>query len=326
MHIMLAVENIFKSYQNKVILDNVNLSLPQNQLLSILGKSGSGKTTLLKILAGLEQADQGQVLVAGQGVDHLPAHRRKIVYLYQESLLFPHLNVFENVAFGLRLQKKSKALVNQKTNELLDALGLADQAHKMPYQISGGQRQRVSFGRALIIEPRLLLLDEPFGSLDPDTLLAVGCWLLAVGCWLLAFGCWLLAVGCWLLAVGCWLLAVGCWLLAVGCWLLAVGCWLLAVGCWLLAPINRLTVPVFTGGFRLRLNFWLLAFGPDESGFWLRLNFWLLAKTASQLRPVTPSQSKGVSSVLLLYAHMYGTKNDCLKKKRIKSSLDKPGL
>ncbi|HAS44014.1 MAG TPA: sulfate ABC transporter ATP-binding protein [Microscillaceae bacterium] len=166
---MLEVSQLSKTYQNNLILQDIQLSLAKNQVLSILGKSGSGKTTLLKILAGLEYPDQGDVKVHGQSVLHIPPHRRKIVYLYQESLLFPHLNVFENVAFGLKLQKQPKKLIQDKTNQLLNALGLSDQAHKMPHQISGGQKQRVSFGRALIIEPQLLLLDEPFGSLDPGT-------------------------------------------------------------------------------------------------------------------------------------------------------------
>ncbi|EAY26329.1 ABC transporter ATP-binding protein [Microscilla marina] len=170
---MLEVKNISKSYQNKIILDKISFQLTQNKILSILGKSGSGKTTLLKVLAGLETPDQGQVLVDNQIMNKVPAHQRKIVYLYQESLLFPHLNVFDNVAFGLRLQKhrgkSQKEAIQQKTEGLLEALGLANEAHKMPYEISGGQKQRVSFGRALIIKPRLLLLDEPFGNLDPDT-------------------------------------------------------------------------------------------------------------------------------------------------------------
>lgn len=170
---MLTIKNIGKAYQDKMVLNKINLQLNQNEVLSILGKSGSGKTTLLKIIAGLEQANQGQVLVAGQEVTNVAAHRRKIVYLYQESLLFPHLNVFDNVAFGLRLKKKlskaDKLSIQQKTEAMLEALGLANEAYKMPYEISGGQKQRVSFGRALIIKPRLLLLDEPFGSLDPHT-------------------------------------------------------------------------------------------------------------------------------------------------------------
>ncbi|WP_299458521.1 ABC transporter ATP-binding protein [uncultured Microscilla sp.] len=170
---MLEVKNISKSYQNKIVLDNISFQLTQNKVLSILGKSGSGKTTLLKILAGLEPPNQGQILVNDQVMNKVPAHQRKIVYLYQESLLFPHLNVFDNVAFGLRLQKHrgkaQKKIIQQKTEELLEALGLANEAHKMPYEISGGQKQRVSFGRALIIKPQLLLLDEPFGNLDPDT-------------------------------------------------------------------------------------------------------------------------------------------------------------
>lgn len=170
---MLKVRNISKTYQDKTILNEVNLQLKQNQVLSILGKSGSGKTTLLKIIAGLEPANQGQVWVDEQEMTQVPANQRKIVYLYQESLLFPHLNVFDNVAFGLRLQKKQnkadKLAIKQKTEAMLAALGLADEVHKMPYEISGGQKQRASFGRALIIKPRLLLLDEPFGSLDPST-------------------------------------------------------------------------------------------------------------------------------------------------------------
>jgi putrescine transport system ATP-binding protein len=141
----------------------------ERSILSILGKSGSGKTTLLKIIAGLETADHGIITLQKEIVNDVPPHRRNFVYLYQEPLLFPHLNVFENVAFGLRLRKENENIIQQKVLNMLDELELSDQAMKMPTQLSGGQRQRVAFGRALIINPKVLLLDEPFGALDTET-------------------------------------------------------------------------------------------------------------------------------------------------------------
>jgi putrescine transport system ATP-binding protein len=166
---MLNVENLSKSYGTEPVLRNLSFTLGAHRMMSVLGRSGSGKTTLLRILAGLEQADSGTVELGRAVLDELPAHRRNIVYLYQEPLLFPHLDAFENIAFGLRLRKYPAADIRRKTLEMLDLLELEGQAGKMPGQLSGGQRQRIAFGRALIIEPRVLLLDEPFAALDPDT-------------------------------------------------------------------------------------------------------------------------------------------------------------
>lgn len=151
------------------MLDSVSFSLAQKETLSVLGRSGSGKTTLLRILAGLESADEGEILLNGKRINEQTPQERAIVYLYQEALLFPHLNVFDNLAFGLRLRRTPRPEIKQAVEEMLARLSLTDQAQKMPQQLSGGQKQRVSFGRALIINPKVLLLDEPFGALDVET-------------------------------------------------------------------------------------------------------------------------------------------------------------
>lgn len=166
---LLHVHALHKSFSDEPVLRGVSLQLAQHEMLSVLGRSGSGKTTLLKILAGLEQADRGEITLDGQDLSQWSPQQRNIVYLYQESLLFPHLDAFENIAFGLRLRGLPKTEVKQRVERMLAQLELDDQAHKPPHQLSGGQRQRVSFGRALIIEPPLLLLDEPFGALDLET-------------------------------------------------------------------------------------------------------------------------------------------------------------
>lgn len=166
---MLTVKNINKQFGGETVLQDLSFTLAEREMLSILGRSGSGKTTLLKVLAGLETADTGQVLLEEQDLTRTAAHQRGIVYLYQEALLFPHLNIFENIAFGLRLRKVPNPEVRAKVENLLERLELPGQGQKMPGQLSGGQRQRVAFGRALVIEPRVLLLDEPFGALDTET-------------------------------------------------------------------------------------------------------------------------------------------------------------
>jgi putrescine transport system ATP-binding protein len=165
----LELRSVCKRFGREPVLREVSLALAAEQTLSVLGASGSGKTTLLKIIAGLEAQDSGEVHLAGARLDGLPPERRGVVYLYQEPLLFPHLDVFENVAFGLRLRRTPRAELERRTGALLEELGLAEHARKRPPQLSGGQRQRAAFGRALIVEPRLLLLDEPFGALDAGT-------------------------------------------------------------------------------------------------------------------------------------------------------------
>jgi ABC-type Fe3+/spermidine/putrescine transport system ATPase subunit len=164
----LRLQNITKNFGNTPVLNDISLELAATHTLAVLGRSGCGKTTLLKIIAGLLPG-QGTVTLAGQDVTQLPPQQRGIVYLYQETLLFPHLNVFENVAFGLRLRHLPAADLQNQTEQMLVDLGLQEHARKMPTALSGGQRQRVAFGRALIIRPRLLLLDEPFGALDVET-------------------------------------------------------------------------------------------------------------------------------------------------------------
>jgi len=165
----LEIQKIKKSFDKDTIVNDLSISLAQHKTLSILGKSGCGKTTMLKIIAGLISQDQGSILLDGTIVDDVAPEKRNIVYLYQQDLLFPHLNIFENVAFGLRIKNKSEDDIREKVTAMMTSLELEGQANKMPQQLSGGQRQRVSFGRAIITNPALLLLDAPFGSLDTGT-------------------------------------------------------------------------------------------------------------------------------------------------------------
>ena len=165
----LEVNHIQKKYKDKQVIQDVSFGLQAHQTLSVLGKSGCGKSTLLKIVAGIEDQDNGEVILNGKNISKIKSNERNIVYLFQEPLLFPNLNVFENIAFGLRIRKMASADVEQKVGQMLESLELQDHSKKMPHQISGGQKQRVAFGRALIINPPLILLDEPFSSLDVET-------------------------------------------------------------------------------------------------------------------------------------------------------------
>ncbi len=165
----LSIKNISKSYGATNILKNISLDVDANSTISILGKSGCGKSTLLKIIAGLEKENSGNIILNNIDITHKKPNERNIVYLFQEALLFPHLSVFENIAFGLRIRKENNDSINKKVKELLQQLGIENEAQKFPDQISGGQKQRVAFGRAIIINPPLILLDEPFSNLDVET-------------------------------------------------------------------------------------------------------------------------------------------------------------
>jgi ABC-type sugar transport system ATPase subunit len=165
---MLNIQHLQKKYGEREIVRDCSFTLESEHTMSILGRSGSGKTTLLKMLAGLVEPDTGDIFLNETCINALPAHKRNIVYLYQEPLLFPHLSVIENIAFGLRVRKANEAHIKQETAQMLAALGLHEYARAMPQTLSGGQKQRVAFGRAVIVRPALLLLDEPFGSLDTE--------------------------------------------------------------------------------------------------------------------------------------------------------------
>ena len=165
----LSIKNICKSYGGKNVLQNISLEVAANTTISILGRSGCGKSTLLKIIAGIENQDSGSIYLNDLDFSNQKPNQRNIVYLFQEALLFPHLNVFENIAFGLKIRKESNEEIRIKVYQILQQLGIESEATKLPDQISGGQKQRVAFGRALIINPPLLLLDEPFSNLDVET-------------------------------------------------------------------------------------------------------------------------------------------------------------
>jgi ABC-type Fe3+/spermidine/putrescine transport system ATPase subunit len=165
---LLELQDVHKQFGAEAVIKGVSFTLGEGQTLAILGRSGCGKTTLLKIIAGLESLDRGKILLDGKDLTRTPPQKRSILYLYQEPLLLPHLNVFENVAFGLRLQRLGKAEIKSRTEQMLVELELTEHRNKQPDQLSGGQRQRVAFGRAMIVKPKLLLLDEPFGNLDVE--------------------------------------------------------------------------------------------------------------------------------------------------------------
>jgi len=167
---VIEVKNIVKKFGAFAALDNVDLKVDSGELLALLGPSGSGKTTLLRIIAGLDWPDAGEVLFDGESALAHGASERQVGFVFQHYALFRHMTVFENVAFGLRVQprtvRKSEASIRARVKELLDLVQLDWLSNRYPSQLSGGQRQRIALARALAIEPRILLLDEPFGALD----------------------------------------------------------------------------------------------------------------------------------------------------------------
>lgn len=166
----IAVNNIHKQFGNFTALDNVSLNFPNGELTALLGPSGCGKTTLLRIIAGLENPDSGQVLLDGEDASARNVRERQVGFVFQHYALFRHMTVFENVAFGLRVrprkERPSEQQIREKVKSLLDLVQLDWLADRYPPQLSGGQRQRIALARALAVEPRVLLLDEPFGALD----------------------------------------------------------------------------------------------------------------------------------------------------------------
>jgi sulfate/thiosulfate transport system ATP-binding protein len=171
------VQGVSKRFGTYTALDDVSLQVAQGELLALLGPSGCGKTTLLRILAGLEAADAGTVRFDGADVTRTPAAARNVGLVFQHYALFEHMTVFENVAFGLRVRGASKARVAERVRELLGHVRLEGFADRAPSQLSGGQRQRVALARALAAEPRVLLLDEPFGALDARVRQDLRAWL-----------------------------------------------------------------------------------------------------------------------------------------------------
>jgi sulfate transport system ATP-binding protein len=162
----IAIRRVTKRFNGYVALDNVSLAIPSGSLTALLGPSGSGKSTLLRVIAGLEHPDEGDIFISGQEATKLPARKRGVGFVFQHYAAFKHMTVYENVAFGLKVRKRSKAEIKARVDELLDLVQLTGFAGRYPAQLSGGQRQRMSLARALAIEPQVLLLDEPFGALD----------------------------------------------------------------------------------------------------------------------------------------------------------------
>jgi sulfate/thiosulfate transport system ATP-binding protein len=166
----IQVKNIHKEFGSFTALNDITLDFPTGELVALLGPSGCGKTTLLRIIAGLEQADSGQVLLDGEDASSTHVRERQVGFVFQHYALFKHMTVFDNVAFGMRMkprgQRPSEAKIRDKVHELLNLVQLDWLADRFPSQLSGGQRQRIALARALAVEPRVLLLDEPFGALD----------------------------------------------------------------------------------------------------------------------------------------------------------------
>jgi len=162
----IVVQSLSKKFGNFVVLDNVSLEVPDGALLALLGPSGSGKTTLLRVIAGLEVADSGAVLHAGENITDYSARDRKVGFVFQHYALFRHMTVAENIGYGLRVRRTPRAKIRARVDELLKLIRLEGLQTRYPGQLSGGQRQRVALARALAAQPSVLLLDEPFGALD----------------------------------------------------------------------------------------------------------------------------------------------------------------
>jgi sulfate/thiosulfate transport system ATP-binding protein len=162
----IEISGVSKKFGDFVALEDVNVTIPTGQLTALLGPSGGGKSTLLRIIAGLDSADSGTINIEGTNATRLPAQKRNVGFVFQHYAVFKHMTVAKNVAFGLEIRKRPKAEIAERVHELLQLVHLEQFAHRLPSQLSGGQRQRMALARALAVEPKVLLLDEPFGALD----------------------------------------------------------------------------------------------------------------------------------------------------------------
>jgi spermidine/putrescine transport system ATP-binding protein len=162
----IELKDLCKNFGDVVAVNRINLTIAPGEFFSLLGPSGCGKTTTLRMIAGFEDATSGQILLDGVDLAHTPPHKRPVNTVFQAYMIFPHLNVHENVAFGLRRQHVSRSDIRQRVGEALELVQLEQLAHRKPSQLSGGQQQRVALARALVLRPAVLLLDEPLGALD----------------------------------------------------------------------------------------------------------------------------------------------------------------
>jgi len=166
MNKLIEIRNLTKNFDDQQVLRGINLEIHENEFLTLLGPSGCGKTTTLRIIAGFEEPSSGEVLFNGIEISELPPYKREVNTVFQKYALFPHMNVFDNVAFGLTIKKTEKSVVKQKVDRMLKLVGLKDFGNRDVMLLSGGQQQRVAIARALVNEPKVLLLDEPLGALD----------------------------------------------------------------------------------------------------------------------------------------------------------------
>jgi sulfate transport system ATP-binding protein len=173
----IVVENVSKNFGDFVALENVSLEVPSGSLTALLGPSGGGKSTLLRVIAGLEQPDSGTVILDGTDLTESPARERGVGFVFQHYAAFKHMTVRDNVAYGLKIRKQPKDEIQSRVKELLDLVHLGGFADRYPAQLSGGQRQRMALARALAVEPKVMLLDEPFGALDATVRKELRAWL-----------------------------------------------------------------------------------------------------------------------------------------------------
>lgn len=162
----IRLERVSKSYEGELILDNLSLKIEMGQFFALLGPSGCGKTTILRLIAGLETVDSGKIFLGDEDITHQPVYKRKVNTVFQQYALFPHLSVFENIAYSLKIKGLSEAVIRSKVQESIKMVRLAGFESKYPRSLSGGQQQRVALARALINKPEVLLLDEPLAALD----------------------------------------------------------------------------------------------------------------------------------------------------------------
>lgn len=163
---IIQFRHIVKNFEDQVVLKGIDLDIYENEFVTLLGPSGCGKTTLLRILAGFLEPSEGEVIFNGQDIKSLPPYKRELNTVFQKYALFPHMNVYDNIAYGLKIQKISKDIIDQKVMRMLKLIGLEGYEKRDVTLLSGGQQQRVAIARALANEPRVLLLDEPLSALD----------------------------------------------------------------------------------------------------------------------------------------------------------------